>query len=244
MAEEFLGRLTKLEERLEKLDESLKRMITVLGEVTEVKSEIRVAKDEIIEALKSQAPAEPTTPATEELLQAIKTEIQGIQAGGASDEALQALSARFEEFSTQVTQMFEAVRVDLTAAMAVAPQPAAPVSAPAPAPTEAPAAAAEEPVAGSPAAGLSLDVMMRIAEHLDGMIESLKMGCKAGPVLDMMTESREEILKIVPSDQITIRIDKWIGVVGAYPKRNELQAKDILKLKKEIKAEIPKYRPA
>jgi hypothetical protein len=39
-------------------------------------------------------------------------------------------------------------------------------------------------------------------------------------------------------------MDKWAGVVSAYPKRKELQARDILKLKKDLKAEIPKYRPA
>jgi hypothetical protein len=33
-------------------------------------------------------------------------------------------------------------------------------------------------------------------------------------------------------------------MVAGYPKRNELQAKDILKLKQEIKAEIARYQPA
>jgi len=39
-------------------------------------------------------------------------------------------------------------------------------------------------------------------------------------------------------------MDKWAGTVSKYPKRKELQARDILKIKKDIKAEIPKYRPA
>ncbi|MHA1960454.1 MAG: hypothetical protein ACW99U_09495 [Candidatus Thorarchaeota archaeon] len=242
MAEEFLGRLNKLEDRLSQLDESLKRMITILGEVTEIKSEIRVAKDEILDVIKSQTPAEPSSPVGEELLQAVKAEIQGIQSGSASDESLQALKTAFEEFSAQVIQMFGTLRVDLTAAMAVAPapQPAAAVASAVPV-TE---AVSEEPMAGAPSSGVPLDRMMKIADHLDTIIGSLRMGCKAGPVLDIMTESRDEILKIVSSDQITVRIDKWMGVVSSYPKRNELQAKDILKLKKQIKAEIPKYRPA
>jgi hypothetical protein len=240
MAEEFLGRLNKLEDRLNQLDESLKRMITILGEVTEIKSDIRMAKDEIIETIKSQTPTEPTSQATDELLQAVKTEIQGIQSGGASDESLQALKTTFEEFSGQVIQMFETLRVDLTAAMAVAPVPAAAVATADPVA----GAASAEPIAGAPTRGVSLDKMMIIADQLDGIVGSLRMGCKAGAVLDVMTESRDEILKIVSSDQITVRIDKWMGVVSSYPKRNELQAKDILKLKKEIKAEIPKYRPA
>ncbi|GAG40293.1 unnamed protein product, partial [marine sediment metagenome] len=53
-----------------------------------------------------------------------------------------------------------------------------------------------------------------------------------------------EIMKIVPSDPIMVKIDKMMGIVGTYPKRNELQARDIRKLQKEIKEEIPKYRPA
>ena len=51
-------------------------------------------------------------------------------------------------------------------------------------------------------------------------------------------------MKIVPSDPIMVKMDRWIGTVSAYPKRHELQARDILKLKKDLKTEIPKYRPA
>jgi hypothetical protein len=85
---------------------------------------------------------------------------------------------------------------------------------------------------------------MQIADHLESIVKVLRMGCKAGPVLDTMGEAKEAIMKIVPSDPIMVHIDRWAGVVGGYQKRKELQARDILKLKKEIKAEIPKYRPA
>jgi hypothetical protein len=85
---------------------------------------------------------------------------------------------------------------------------------------------------------------MQIADQLDYVIKSLKMGCKAGAVLDVMAEAKAAITKIVPSDPIMVHIDRWAGVVSGYQKRKELQARDILKLKKEIKAEIPKYRPA
>ena len=70
------------------------------------------------------------------------------------------------------------------------------------------------------------------------------MGCKAGDVLDKMAEVKATISKLVPSDPIMVHIDKWAGVVGGYQKRKEIQARDIIQLKKEIRAEIPKYRPA
>ncbi len=70
------------------------------------------------------------------------------------------------------------------------------------------------------------------------------MGCVAGKVLDIMSEAKAEIEKIVPSDPIMVKMDKWAGTVSNYPKRKELQARDILKIKKDIKGEIPKYRPA
>ena len=59
-----------------------------------------------------------------------------------------------------------------------------------------------------------------------------------------MNDAKVEIMKIVPSDPIMVKIDKWAGLVGNYSKRHELQAKDILKLKKDLREEIPKYRPA
>ena len=81
---------------------------------------------------------------------------------------------------------------------------------------------------------------MKIADQLDVILKSLKMGCKAGPVLEIMNDAKAEIMKIVPSDPIMISIDKWVGVVNSYSLRHELQAKDILKLKKGLKAEISK----
>ena len=137
---------------------------------------------------------------------------------------------------------------------ALAPAPAAPAPAPTPAPapvepTPAPVAPPTPAPTPAPAASVApssipADRAMQIADHLQTIIKSLKMGCKAGPVLEVMAESREAITKIVPSDPIMVHIDRWASVVGGYQKRKELQARDILKLKKEIKTEIPKYRPA
>jgi len=137
-------------------------------------------------------------------------------------------------------------------AAASAPPAAAP--APAPAPTPAPVAPAApdpepivqiEPTPAAPAVvSIPADRAMKVADQLDIILKSLKMGCIAGKVLDTMTEAKAEIMKIVPSDPVMVKMDKWAGTVSAYPKRKELQARDILKIKKGIKAEIPKYRPA
>jgi hypothetical protein len=107
-------------------------------------------------------------------------------------------------------------------------------------PPDVEAIAAVEPAPVS----MSADKGMRIADQLDKIVDSLKMGCLAGDVLDGLNEAKTEIMKIVPSDAIMVKIDKWAGVVSGYSKRHQIQAKDILKLKKEIKDEIPKYRPA
>jgi hypothetical protein len=137
-------------------------------------------------------------------------------------------------------------------AAATAPPPAAPTSAPAPDPEPAAAPSPEpepiiqvEPAPAEPAVvSISADRAMKVADQLELILKSLKMGCVAGNVLDTMTEAKAEIMKIVPSDPIMVKMDKWAGTVSAYPKRKELQARDILKLKKDLKAEIPKYRPA
>ena len=68
------------------------------------------------------------------------------------------------------------------------------------------------------------------------------MGCIAGDVLDALAESKAAIMKIVPSDPIMVHIDRWASIVGGYQKRKEIQARDIIQLKKEIKAEISKYK--
>jgi hypothetical protein len=85
---------------------------------------------------------------------------------------------------------------------------------------------------------------MKVADILQGIIGSLKMGCLAGDVLGAMADAKTSVMKILPSDAIMVKIDRWSGMVATYPKRNELQAKDILKLKQEIKAEIARYQPA
>jgi hypothetical protein len=85
---------------------------------------------------------------------------------------------------------------------------------------------------------------MQIAAQLEAIVATLKMGCKAGTVLDQIASSKAEITRIVPSDPIMVKIDNWNGIVAAVPRRKELQARDILKIKKEMKKEIKRYQPA
>ncbi|MHA2352485.1 MAG: hypothetical protein ACXABX_05135 [Candidatus Thorarchaeota archaeon] len=230
MAEQFLGRLTKIEDSINQLGETLKRMITILGTVTEIKSEVRVAKDEIIAALAKQTQAEPAADNQEALASMVVQEVGAIRVF--VQESMEKLR----------NEMLEIIK-EMPAPAAPAPAPVAPppTPKPAPAPTPAPQPAPTPSVAPS---SVPADRAMQIADHLDTIIKSLKMGCKAGAVLDTMAEAKDAITKIVPSDPIMVHIDRWAGVVGGYQKRKELQARDILKLKKEIKAEIPKYRPA
>ncbi|MHA1638103.1 MAG: hypothetical protein ACTSUB_08835 [Candidatus Thorarchaeota archaeon] len=222
MAEQFLSRLEKIEESIESLGQMLTRMITLLGAVTELKSDLRGIKDEIIVELKSApqpAPTEAAGPSitTDEVKAIVQTELRDT-----TDLILQALAG---------------LKNDITAA-STSPAPATPFAASEPSPV----------IEGSPSSqrssSLSADKGMKVADLLETILKSLKMGCKAGDVLEVMAEAKAEILKIVPSDAIMIKIDRWAGVVGGYSKRHELQARDILKLKKELKAEIPNYRPA
>ena len=127
------------------------------------------------------------------------------------------------------------LKLELQATAAVAPPPAPVI-----------VATDTADIAGAPqrAGALPHQQGMIVADNLDNILKSLKMGCKAGPVLEIMTEAKAEIMKIVPSDAIMIKIDKWVGVVSAYSKRHELQARDILKLKKDLKVDISNYRPA
>jgi len=238
MAEQFLGRLTKIEESINQLGETLKRMITILGTVTEIKSEVRVAKDEIITALGKQGQAAPAADNQEALASMVVQEVGAVRVF--VQEAVEKLR----------NEMLEIVK-QIPAPAAPAPAPVAPTPAPKPKPAAAPPptpAPEPEPVpAPAPSVAPSsvpADRAMQIADHLDSIVKSLKMGCKAGSVLDAMAVAKAAIEKIVPSDPIMVRIDQWAGIVGGYQKRKELQARDILKLKKEIKAEIPKYRPA
>ncbi|MFX1606346.1 MAG: hypothetical protein ACFFDD_10605 [Promethearchaeota archaeon] len=233
MAEQFLGRLTKIEESINQLGETLKRMITILGTVTEIKSEVRVAKDEIIAALGKQAQAAPAADNQEALASMVVQEVGAVRVF--VQEAVENLRAEMLEIVKQIPSQ-----------AAPAPAPVAPTPAPAAAPAAAPVpepAPSPAPSAASSAA-VPADRAMQIAAQLDIIVKSLKMGCRAGAVLDTLAEAKAAIDKIVPSDPIMVRIDQWAGIVGGYQKRKELQARDILKLKKEIKAEIPKYRPA
>ncbi|MGD9396392.1 MAG: hypothetical protein PVJ05_08200 [Candidatus Thorarchaeota archaeon] len=234
MAEQFLGRLTKIEESINQLGETLKRMITILGTVTEIKSEVRGAKDEIIAALGKQAQAAPAADNQEALAAMVVQEVGAVR-------------VFVQEAVEQIRQEMRDLVKQIPAPAPPAPAPVAPTPAPKPKPAAAPPPTPAPPPAPAPTAAPSsvpADRAMQIADNLDSIIKSLKMGCKAGTVLDAMAEAKAAIEKIVPSDPIMVRIDQWAGVVGGYQKRKELQARDILKLKKEIKAEIPKYRPA
>jgi hypothetical protein len=247
MAEQFLNKLTKIEESINQLGETLKRMITILGTVTEIKSELRGAKDEILTALGNLPQPAPETDNQEALASMVVQEVGAVRVF---------VQESMEKLRNEIIQIIENMPTPAPAPAPVptpapapapvpTPAPAAPVTPPStPAPTPEPQAApAPAPAAAAPSS-IPADRAMQIASHLNTIIKSLKMGCKAGPVLDTMAEARAEIEKIVPSDPIMVHIDRWAGVVGGYQKRKELQARDILKLKKEIKAEIPKYRPA
>ena len=235
MAEQFLNKLNQIESSIDGLGETLKRMITVLGAITEIRSEITQAKTEILAAINelkeiSSAPPEaasaPTLP-IDELEASFKNELEGLRTFVAT--SLEAMVA-------EVSSKLDSVPAPVAAA-AVTPAAAPPSTTPAPVPEP------TQPVA-TMTSSLPADKSMKIAGQLSAILKSLKMGCKSGDVQDAMVAAKEEITKIVPSDPVMIHIDKWIGVVASYPKRKELQARDILKLKKEIKAEIDTYSPA
>jgi hypothetical protein len=262
MAEQFLGRLTKIEESINQLGETLKRMITILGTVTEIKSEVRMSKEEIITALGSQPEGEPAADNSEALASMVVQEVGAIRVF--VQESIETLKTEMtqlvENYRNDVTKVVEKQWNELTQMLESMPAPEpAPTAAPAPTPTPTPEpsppptptpTAAPEPVpvpapvVSMAASSLPADRAMQIADQLKTIIKSLKMGCKAGAVLESMATAKDSITKIVPSDPIMVHIDRWVGVVGGYQKRKELQARDILKLKKEIKAEIPKYQPA
>ena len=256
MAEQFLSRLNKMEDSINQLGETLKRMITILGTVTEIKSEVRTAKEEILNALTNMPAAAPPNTAqidnTDEFAKMVVQEVGAVRVF--VQESVESLKRDMMGLLNEMFTTFEDAISALpqtapAAAPAPPPAPTAPVSAPAPTPvpepqpTPAPADTSAEPVAAV-STSISPDRAMKVADQLEGIVKSLKMGCIAGEVLDSMTEAKDEIMKIIPSDPIMVKLDKWAGTVSAYPKRKELQARDILKLKKDLKAEIPKYRPA
>lgn len=223
MAEEFLKKLDQLEERISGIGETLKRMITVLAEIgdikaemSEIKSAVQQSKVDIMTAIQSQVPAQPA------------------ETGG--DEVIATVTAEFEKLSGFIGDALQSMKDELIGTMQAIP------AAPAHAAVDATIREAEAlvPTGGS----LPVDRAMKVADQLEKILGSLKMGCVAKDVLEAMTDAKAEIMKIVPSDPIMVKIDKMMGIVGTYPKRNELQARDIRKLQKEIKEEIPKYRPA
>lgn len=245
MAEEFVSRLIGLEKKIDGLGETLMRMITILGSVTEIKGDIRVVvKEEILEGIKRIPQAPPTAPGvTKEDLVEIMGNLP--KAGGgnglSAEEVSQIVKAEMavvlEVFLSSIAVLKEELHSKIDAIELPAPvmTSAAPVAAP-------DGVSASAPVmAGVP---VSADRGMQVADQLETILASLRMGCKAGAVLEIMGDSKAEIMKIVPSDPIMVKIDKWVGIVSTYSKRHELQAKDILKMKKDIKEEIPKYRPA
>ncbi|KXH73277.1 MAG: hypothetical protein AM326_00580 [Candidatus Thorarchaeota archaeon SMTZ-45] len=237
MAEQFLSRLQDIEKSIGALDDTLKRMVTILANMDEIRSDIRLTRDELLDAIKSvQAPTADT--------------------GGSLDHVADLVKGQFDQIATFIGQAIEALKEDMLGAM-MELQDSPPIVAAAPAPTPAsmpatsPAAPAPDPevVVTQPAAmpttvPIPADKAMKIADELDNIVASLKMGCKAGDVIDQIDDSKANIAKIVESDPVMIKIDQWKGIVAAYPKRKELQARDILKIKKGIRAEVPKYRPA
>jgi len=246
MAEEFVSRLMGIEKKIDGLGETLMRMITILGSVTEIKGDIRVVvKEEILEGIKSipQAPAAAPGITKNDLVE-VMGNLPKAEGGGNSlsaEEVSQIVKAEMagvlEVFLSSIAELKKDLQSKIDA-----------IELPAPIMTSAAPAAASDGVSVSapvmPGAPVSADRGMQVADQLETILASLKMGCKAGPVLEIMGDSKAEIMKIVPSDPIMVKIDKWVGIVSTYSKRHELQAKDILKMKKDIKEEIPKYRPA
>ncbi len=231
MAEQFLSRLTEIESSIASLGETLKRMVTLLSALNEIKSEVRIA--------------------TEQVMTAIQTIPQAQAQAGIQEKTIAAIRGDLANFSTSVNSTLDSFRQEIQTMVQNIPAPvSAPTIVPAPTPPPAPAPAPVQvvpaPVEDSIAAGGSVSphAGMQIAAQLEALVVTLKMGCKAGTVLDQMASSKAEITKIVPSDPIMVKIDKWNGIVATVPRRKELQARDILKIKKEIKKEIKRYQPA
>jgi hypothetical protein len=228
MAEQFLNRLNKMDESISQLGETLKRMITILATVTEIKSEIRVAKEEILNSISNMPKAAPAPPDhSDELAKMVVQEVGAVRVF-----VQQSMETLRNEMIELLQEMVSTVQV---------PQAAAPVAAPAASkPAKAPSQVHEEEESSVPSS-LPADRSLKIADELTAIMNSLKMGCIAGDVLDALNNAKASIMNTVPSDPIMVKIDKWVGVVGNYPKRNELQARDVIKLKKDLKEEISRY---
>lgn len=252
MAEQFLSRLTELEKRIDALAQSLERMIGFMAAIPEMKDEIKASKDEILQALK----ASPSGETGNEKVEAMYTLVKGQfdELGGLIGSAVEVMK---DEIMAAIIEVPAAVahRVSAVAAPAptkkAAPPPARPAPAAEPIPEPTPVPPAPEPeivVTPAPAApevvAIPADRAMQVADQLEAILDSLKMGCRSKDVLGQMAASKENIAKIVPTDPIHVKLDKMMSLVSSYDRRKELQARDILKLKKELREEIPKYRPA
>ncbi|MHA2152466.1 MAG: hypothetical protein ACXAAQ_10830, partial [Candidatus Thorarchaeota archaeon] len=196
MAEQFLGRLTKIEESIGQLGETLKRMITILGTVTEIKSEVRLSKEEIMTSLGSQSSGAPASDNSEALASMVVQEVGAIRVF--VQESIETLKSEMnqlvESYMSEMTQIVEKQWNELTQLLesmsASEPAPIAapaPTPAPTPPPTPAPTAAPEPvpepvPVISMEASSLPADRALQIADQLQTIIKSLKMGCKAGDV--------------------------------------------------------------
>jgi hypothetical protein len=189
-------------------------MITILTSVTEIKSELRVTKQEILDAVNKQAQTRSPA-ASDDTSRIVREEFQKLE---------KSLSDSIEQLRAEMAESIQNIQV---AAPAYSAEPQV-------------VTVAAPPVASK----VPADKAMQVADILQGIIGSLKMGCLAGDVAQTLADSKSAIMKIVPSDPAMVKIDRWTGMVAGYPKRNELQAKDILKLKQEIKAEIARYQPA
>ncbi len=266
MAEQFLNRLTAIEKNIAALDETLKRMVSIMTTFTEIRAEVKLAKQEILEALKSRPMGEDTTKATEELVSLMVTEMQAIKdqiitslsdisASGlqpkAETGATSAITSKIDQLSKSITESMEAFKIDVMDSIQAIARTAETITASAPPVSTPRHTTVTEPemevpthAAASRPSSLPADKAMKIAENLEKVVQSLKMGCLAGDVIDTMTSAKAEIMKFVSSDQILVKIDKWVGSLGSYSRRHEVQAKDIVRLKKEIRDEISKYAPA
>jgi hypothetical protein len=228
MAEQFLNRLNKMDESINQLGETLKRMITILSTVTEIKSEVRIAKEEIINALDNQPAVDSTqNDQSDELAKMVVQEVGAVRVF---------VQQSMENLRNDMIEILQ----EMVSNVQVQPA-AAPVAAPvASAPARTPSIVYEEEEASIPTS-LPADRSLKIAHELTSVMNTLKMGCISGDVLDALSAAKDSIMSTVPSDPIMVKIDRWADLVGNYPKRNELQARDVIKLKKDLKDAISKY---
>ncbi len=231
MAEQFLSRLAEIESSIASLGETLKRMVTLLSALNEIKSEVRIATEQIMTAIQTIPQAQAQAGIQEATLAAIRGDLASLNTS---------VTSSLESFRQEIQTMVQNIPAPVSAPI-IAPAPT-PSPAPAPAPAQVAPALVEAPIATG--GSVSPHASMQIAAQLEAMVATLKMGCKAGAVLDQMASSKAEIIKIVPSDPIMVKIDKWNGIVAAVPRRKELQARNILKIKKEMKKEIKRYQLA